>query len=54
MARVSPSKQNQTGKKKPYKNSTAYWANEIAKVDDGRARIPVELKEGFYIKLINY
>ena len=48
MARVSPSKQNQTGKKKPYKNSTAYWANEIAKVDDGRARIPVELKEGFY------
>ena len=48
MARVSPSKQNQAGKKIPYKNSTAYWANEIAKVDDGRARIPFELKKGFY------
>jgi hypothetical protein len=48
MARISPSKQNQYRKKKPYKNSTAYWANEIAKVDDGRARIPVELKKGFY------
>ena len=48
MARVSPSKQNQSGKKIPYENSTAYWANEISKVDDGRARIPVELKEGFY------
>ena len=48
MARVSPSKQNQKGRKIPYENSTAYWANEISKVDDGRARIPVELKEGFY------
>jgi len=48
MARISPSKQNQSGKKIPYENSTAYWANEIAKVDDGRAKIPFELKEGFY------
>ena len=48
MARVSPSKQNQANKKIPYKNSTAYWANEIAKVDDGRAKIPLELKKGFY------